>query len=122
MRDRVRDALTLEIVHPPGTYFEYAQSAVTLLAEATARAAGYDFAELAQRQLMDPLGIERGTWRWERDRAGHVAAFYGVNVRPDDFGRLGELLRRGGVWTASGCSPPTTSGRRSPRARRTASW
>ncbi|HEX2087924.1 MAG TPA: serine hydrolase [Solirubrobacteraceae bacterium] len=98
MRDRVRDALTLEMVHPPGTYFEYAQSAVTLLAEATARAVDEDFEEFAQRELMDPLGIERGTWHWERDREGHVAGFYGVNMRPDDFGRLGELLRRGGVW------------------------
>ena len=33
-RDRVHDALTLEIAHPPGTYFEYAQSPVALLAEA----------------------------------------------------------------------------------------
>ncbi len=24
--------------------------------------------------------------------------FYGVNMRADDFGRLGELMRRGGVW------------------------
>ena len=98
MRDRVRDALTLEVVHPPGTWFEYAQSAVSLLAEATARATGQDFEEFAQRELMDPLNIERGTWHWERDDAGHVAGFYGVNMRPDDFGRLGELLRRGGVW------------------------
>ena len=52
----------------------------------------------AQRELMDPLGIEGGTWHWERDKAGHVAGFYGVNMRPDDFGRLGELMRRGGVW------------------------
>ncbi|MDQ3740129.1 MAG: beta-lactamase family protein, partial [Actinomycetota bacterium] len=98
MEDRVRDALTLEVVHPRGTYYEYAQSAVSLLAEATARAVDEDFAEFAQRELMDPLGIERGTWHWERDRAGHVAGFYGVNMRPDDFGRLGELMRRGGVW------------------------
>ena len=40
MPDRVRDALTLEIAHPPGTYFEYAQSPVALLAEAIGRATG----------------------------------------------------------------------------------
>ncbi|HEV2812915.1 MAG TPA: serine hydrolase [Solirubrobacteraceae bacterium] len=98
MPDRVRDALTLEVVHPPGTFYEYAQSAVSLLAEATARAVGDDFERFAQRELMGPLEIEPGTWHWERDRAGHVAGFYGVNMRPDDFGRLGELLRRDGVW------------------------
>ena len=47
---------------------------------------------------MDPLGIPAGAWHWRRDPAGHVQGFFGVNMRPDDFGRLGELLRRGGVW------------------------
>ena len=98
MPDRVRDALTLEVVHPPGTWYEYAQSPVSLLAEAVGRATGEDFGEFAQGDLMDHLQIERDTWNWQRDRAGHVAGFYGVNMRPDDFGRLGELMRRGGVW------------------------
>ena len=98
MPDRIVDALTLEPVKEPGTYYEYAQSPVSLLAEYVGRSAGEDMQAFAQRELMDPLGIEAGTWTWARDRAGHVGGFYGVNMRPDDFGRLGELLRRGGVW------------------------
>jgi CubicO group peptidase (beta-lactamase class C family) len=98
MPDRVRDALTLEPVRRPGTYFEYAQSAVTLLAEATTRAVGEDFEAFAQRELMTPLGIPDERWRWVRDQAGHVEGFRGVLMRPDDFGRLGELMRRGGTW------------------------
>jgi CubicO group peptidase (beta-lactamase class C family) len=98
MPDRVRDALTLEVVHEPGSYYEYAQSAVALLAEAVGRSAGEDAGAFVQREVMDPLGIGAGSWTWTRDRAGHVQGFYGVNMRPDDFGRLGELLRRGGVW------------------------
>ena len=98
MPDRIRDALTLEVVKPPGTYFEYAQSAVSLLAEAVGRSAGEDAMAFAQRELMTPLGIEEGSWDWTRDRAGHVAGFYGVQMTPDDYGRLGDLFRRGGVW------------------------
>jgi len=98
MPDRIRDALTLEVVRPRGTYFEYAQSAVSLLAEATGRSAGRDAGAFAQDELMGPLGIEPGTWRWTRDPAGHIGGFYGVNMQPDDFGRFGELMRRGGVW------------------------
>ena len=98
MPDRVRDALTLDIVHPHGTYFEYAQSAVALLAEAVGRAAGEDVQAFGQRELFDALGIPGDAWHWVRDPAGHVQGFYGVNMRPDDFGRLGELMRRGGVW------------------------
>ncbi|MDQ3934084.1 MAG: beta-lactamase family protein [Actinomycetota bacterium] len=98
MQDRVRDALTLPIDHPPGTYFEYAQSAVALLAEAIGRAVDEDVQEFAQRELMDRIGIPEGSWYWLRDSANHVQGFYGVNMRPDDFGRLGEVLRRGGMW------------------------
>ena len=98
MPDRVNDALTLRPVHPAGTYFEYAQSPVALLAEATGRAAGEDPQAFIQREMLDTLGIPEGSWSWVRDRAGHVAGFMGVNMRPDDFGRLGDLMRRGGVW------------------------
>jgi CubicO group peptidase (beta-lactamase class C family) len=97
-RDRLRDALTLAPVHKPGTYFEYAQSPVALLAEATARATGEDFVAFAQRELMDPLGIKAGSWNWTRDDHGRVLGYMGVQMRPDDYARLGELLRRGGVW------------------------
>ena len=98
MPDRVRDALTLETVKKPGTYFEYAQSAVALLAEATGRATGEDFQAFGQRELFDHIGIPAKEWRWVRDRAGHVMGFYGVNMKADDFGRLGDLMRRGGMW------------------------
>jgi len=98
MPDRVRDALTLENARMPGSYFEYAQSPVALLAEQVGRSVGEDFQAFGQRELMDPLGISASAWSWRRDSAGHVQGFYGVQMRADDYGRLGELLRRGGVW------------------------
>lgn len=97
-RDDVRDALTLRMVHEPGTYFEYAQTAVALLVKAVERSAGEDPLAFLQRELLDPLGIEPGSWEWRRDREGNVEGFWGVQMRPDDFARLGELLRQGGVW------------------------
>lgn len=98
MPDRVRDALTLEPVHEPGAYFEYAQSTVALLVKAVERAAGEDALSFLHRELLGRLQIEPGDWMWKRDPAGNVEGFYGVQMRPDDFARLGELLRRGGVW------------------------
>jgi CubicO group peptidase (beta-lactamase class C family) len=97
-RDRLRDALTLPPVRKPGTYFEYAQSPVALLAEATQRGVNEDFVAFAQRELMDPLGIKAGTWDWTRDNEGRVLGYMGVQMRPDDYARLGELMRRDGVW------------------------
>jgi CubicO group peptidase (beta-lactamase class C family) len=98
MPDRVHDALTLPIDHERGTFFEYAQSAVALLAEAIGRSVDEDVQAFAQRTLMDPLGIPKSAWIWSRDHSQRVHGFYGVNMRPDDFARLGDLLRRKGMW------------------------
>jgi CubicO group peptidase (beta-lactamase class C family) len=98
MPDRVRDALTLPVVHRAGTYFEYAQSPVALLVKAVERAVGEDPEVFLQRELLDHIGIPAGTWNWQRDPAGNIQGFYGARMRPNDFARLGELLRRGGVW------------------------
>lgn len=96
--DRVHDALTLGSAHTPGTYFEYAQSPVALLAEQVGRSVGEDAQAFGQRELMSPLGIPASAWSWKRDDAGHIQAFFGVQMRPDDYARLGELMRRGGAW------------------------
>ena len=43
-------------------------------------------------------GSRADAWYWRRDGAGHTQGFFGLNMNADDFGRLGELMRRGGVW------------------------
>lgn len=97
-RDRVRDALSLRLDHQPGTYFEYAQSPVTLLAYVVGQAAGEDFQDFVQRELFGPIGIARTAWEWERDAAGNTMAFYGLHMRVDDFARLGYLMMNDGRW------------------------
>lgn len=98
MPNRLQEALTVPVEKQPGTYWEYSQSGPALVAEATQTAVGEDFQAYAQRQLFGAVGIEPGTWSWERDSAGHTQGFFGVHMTPDDFARLGELMRRGGVW------------------------
>ena len=98
MEDRMLDFLTVEIARTPGTWYEYSQTGPFTVAEAISRAAGEDVQDFLQRELFTPLGIEGGTWKWERDGKGRTQGFFGVMMRPDDYARLGELMRRGGVW------------------------
>lgn len=98
MPDRLHEALTVPVEKEPGTYWEYSQSGPALLAEAVQRAVGEDFQAFAQRELFGPLGIPPERWFWRRDSAGHTQGFFGLNMSADDFGRLGELMRRGGLW------------------------
>lgn len=98
MPDRIRDALTVDFAHEPGTFWEYSQSGPALLAMAVQRAVGQDFQAFAQRELLGPLGIAPGRWSWTRDSKGATQGFFGVQMVPDDYARLGELLRREGLW------------------------
>ncbi len=98
MPDRISEALTVPVDKKPGTYWEYSQSGPALVVEATENAVGIDFQAYAQRELMGPLGIEDGSWSWERDQAGHTQGFFGLHMTPDDYARFGELLRLNGVW------------------------
>lgn len=96
--DRVGDWLTLPFDHAPGRYFEYAQSAVAVLPEAIERASGRDAQAYLQRGVLDPLGIEKGSWQWQRDAKNNIQGFWGTRMRINDFARLGELMRRHGKW------------------------
>jgi hypothetical protein len=98
MPDRIHEALTVPVTKKPGTYWEYSQSGPALLAEAVETAVGEDFQSFAQSELFGRIGISPGEWTWQRDSAGHTQGFFGLHMSADDFGRLGELMRRGGVW------------------------
>lgn len=119
--DSVTQCLALPFVHEPGTYFEYAQTTVTLLAYAVENAVGQDLQDFAQEQLFDPLGIPRSDWFWLRDLAGHTHGYAFLFMPPRDLPRLGQLMLQGGVWNGrrllpasyveeAGSSSPTNPG------------
>ena len=99
MPDRIRDALSLAPEFAPGEEWQYCQSTVTWLANALERAVGRDLQAFAQDELFGPLGIEAGTWKWERDRAGHTEGWAHLHMRSGDFARLGLLMLRSGLWS-----------------------
>jgi CubicO group peptidase (beta-lactamase class C family) len=96
--DSVRYALSLPFDHEPGTYFEYAQMTVNVLAYVVQRAVGEDLQSFAQRELFDPLGIPRNHWFWLRDRAGNTHGWANLFLPPIDMARVGELMLNDGVW------------------------
>ncbi|MEX2193978.1 MAG: serine hydrolase [Thermoleophilaceae bacterium] len=96
--DSVRYTLALPFEHQPGTWFEYAQFTLTLLAYVVERAVGEDLQAFAQRELFGPLGIDRRDWFWERERAGHTAGWAHLHLAPADLARIGALMLSGGTW------------------------
>lgn len=96
--DRLHDALVTEVAHQPGTRFHESPGAGALLVAVLERALGEDVQGFAQRELLGPIGVRAGGWRWIRDERGRSHGSYGLNMNVDDVARLGELVRRGGVW------------------------
>ncbi|MFE9583350.1 serine hydrolase domain-containing protein [Nocardia sp. NPDC006044] len=91
-------ALGMPLVHPPGTKFTYSQRNVDLLSYVLELAVGEPLQQFAQRELFDPLGIERGDYYWARDRAGHTYGYAHLMIPPNDFAKLGLLVSNDGRW------------------------
>ena len=98
MPDQVRDALSLPFDKTPGTWWEYQQTPVTLLLHMVERAVKVDIQAWAQQNLFGPIGIEAGTWSWERDRAGNTEGWAHLKMQPVDWARLGYLMLKKGKW------------------------
>lgn len=96
--DTVTYTLSLPFDHEPGTYFEYAQTTVTLLAAVVQRAVGEDLQTYAQRELFDPLGIPRHHWNWSRDAKGQTHGYAFLFMPPKHLARFGQLMLQEGAW------------------------
>jgi len=98
LADTVAYVGTLPFDHVPGTYFEYAQAPVTVLAEVVTRAVGMDVQTFAREQLFGPLAIADADWYWARDRSGHTIGYAQLSMRPLDLAKIGSMLLHHGQW------------------------
>jgi CubicO group peptidase (beta-lactamase class C family) len=82
------------LVAPPGTTFNYNSAAVHLLGVLLEDAIGTSIPLFADLTLFQPLGISDVRWEWMID--GSVNGGSGIDLRPRDLARFGQLLLQGG--------------------------
>ncbi len=92
------EAMGIPLATPPGSTFSYSGRAVDLLSAVVEAAVGEPLQQFAQRQLFDPLGIERSDYYWAHDRSGHTYGFGDLLIPPVDFAKLGLLITDDGFW------------------------
>lgn len=85
-----------DVVAPPGERFVYSGGATAVLADVMERSTGRTLAELVERELFAPMGIE--LWSWTRDLRGRSVAYAGLRLRPRDLLKLGTLVLGRGRW------------------------
>jgi CubicO group peptidase (beta-lactamase class C family) len=96
--DTVKFTLGLPFDHEPGTFFEYGQLTVNLLAGVLEKAVGGNLQAFAQRELFGPLGIAPSEWMWLKDNAGNTQAWAHLFMSPRNLARIGHLMLRRGEW------------------------
>ena len=94
--DFVQLALCAELEWEPGDGFFYNNKAVNLLAGVVERASGTKLDEYLGEHVFAPLGIEDFTWT--RDQAGNPHGMSGLQIRPVDLAKLGQLVLDEGRW------------------------
>lgn len=94
--DFVKLALAAELVCDPGTSWAYNNKAVNLLAGVVKAASGKRLDEVLRDEVFAPLGIT--DFHWTLDKAGNPHAMSGLQIRPLDFAKLGQLMLDGGTW------------------------
>lgn len=103
--DPVQLVLDTPVTLEPGTRFLYNTGNSQLLATIVEKSTGMDILSFARKRLFAPLGITDVAWKV--DRAGNHAGGGGLQMKPRDLARLGELYLRGGAWEGRQIVPET---------------
>lgn len=94
--DPVKFILDRPIIREPGTQFQYSGANTMLLSAILQEATGMTAADYAKQTLFDPLGISQ--YRWEAYLDGHTNTDGGLNMRPRDMAKIGQLMLNNGQW------------------------
>lgn len=96
--DHVAYLLDRPIADPPGEAFTYNSAGVHVLGVLVEKAVGQSLEAFADEALFGPLGI--GDRAWEELGSGYVNGGSGLDLRPRDLARIGQLYLQEG-WSGN---------------------
>jgi CubicO group peptidase (beta-lactamase class C family) len=94
--DWYRFTLALPRAHPPGTTYAYCSAGINLVGHVVGRATGTWLPAFFDRAVARPLGIAH--YAVNLMPTGEAYAGGGMQLRPRDFLKIGQLYLDGGVW------------------------
>lgn len=102
--DETAYGLTLRQVHPPGTHWDYNNTAYRLLHSLLERASGMDLDSFSHRALFDRLGMPCASW--ELRRTGTASNPQHILCSARDLARFGQMILDGGRHAADSIMDP----------------
>jgi CubicO group peptidase (beta-lactamase class C family) len=110
--DWIKFYLDQPLAAAPGETFSYATSGVVTLGNIITRASGQRIPDFADRYLFGPLGITEYRWPITNSRGNQGLAMTGggLNLRPRDMLKFGQLYLDGGIWQGQRLIPESWIG------------
>jgi CubicO group peptidase (beta-lactamase class C family) len=96
--DPVAFVLGKDVVHAPGTFYQYNSGTTVLLGEIIRRTTGQNVPSFADEHLFTPLQISSYEWAEMPKAPGISYTAGGLYLRPRDMAKIGQLMLQDGVW------------------------
>ena len=97
--DQTQFSLDQGLVNQPGSVFLYSNSNSQLFEPLLRRATGLNAHEWLTERILKPIGIdETGIGLWLDPSGTNPLTYCCIDMRADDFARLGVLFANGGTW------------------------
>ncbi|WP_078553169.1 serine hydrolase domain-containing protein [Bacillus alkalicellulosilyticus] len=92
--------LERELLHDPGTFYNYSSGNSHLLSRIIAFATESNTRDFASDYLFEVIGMENVIWSgsWSEDNLGIANGGFGIKTSARDLARFGYLYLRDGVW------------------------
>jgi CubicO group peptidase (beta-lactamase class C family) len=94
--DWVAFCFGLPLIHPPGRFWMYNGTSLSLLSNLISRKSGMSFSNYARKYLLDPLGIPGDSWVLGPGEVAKVDT--GLFWKSRDMAKLGLLYLNKGKW------------------------
>ncbi len=92
----VQLALCAELTDKPGSKWRYNNKGCNLLPGIVQKISGQRMDKLIGERIFKPLGIS--DWSWSLDKSGNPHGMSGLQIRPEDLVKIGQLMMDGGQW------------------------
>lgn len=102
-RNWVKYAIEMPLTDNPGEKFLYNTALTHLMSAILTKTSGVSTQELAEKYLLDPLGIKVGLWR--RDPQGICFGGSELYLTPRDMAKFGYLYLKQGIWNGRSIVP-----------------
>ncbi|MFK7766373.1 MAG: serine hydrolase domain-containing protein [Mariniblastus sp.] len=99
----IANVLSRPVMQTPGEKWNYNSITTHVLGRVVEKVTATSLDKLAETKIFKPLGIEE--YAWEKDPEGFAWGGYGLELKPEDLAKFGQLYLQKGKWEGAQVVP-----------------